>query len=138
MSLLVLHLTELKGTVLLDNPIPKQRITLRHYRVEFESAAESLACESLSFDTSFLTSTNIQVATQRGSGQKLSEGFPMSLDNAIVTSQEATEPVELSKNIPQFFTYDLSGLTCDSSVDLNDGGFVSIRLEFSFDNAVIV
>lgn len=138
MSLLVLDLTELKGTVLLDNPIPKQRITLRHYRVQFDSAAEALACGQLSFDTSFLTSTNIQVTSQRGSGQKISEGFPLSLDNAIVTNQEATEPVELSKNIPQFFTYDLSGLTCDSAAGLNDGGFVSCRLEFSFDNSVIV
>ena len=111
------------GTFSSGSEIPIQTLSIETVRVEFDTAADALACKRLYLEVPW-TSTNHLI--DKNIGRNF---IPFFLNNAAVTLNVGlNRPVYLSTNIPPNFQFNIWDDTFNAPT-----GFVSLDVCFAFD-----
>lgn len=121
------------GYVTISNPIPRQTLNLKSYRIEFDTTAHALACEYIKFvapcfqGNSLLSAKN---TTNTGYESSDINGLVVFVDNAKVTLQQCDISISLSKDITENFDFSIFGKALT--------GFASAHFIFEYSVGQIV
>lgn len=137
-NVLFLRLTQLNGNYqgAWSKPVPQQTLTLRAYRIEFDTAAHALACKFLRFSTYWLGGNATQSGIDYGPTADATytfyntKGVTVNIADQVVTDHADSQTnYDMSTDAPLSFDYSIYGIATT--------GFVELTLTFEYDIGVI-
>jgi len=131
-NVLNIRVTSTSGFIIssLQKPIPQQRITLKNFKIHFDSAAEALACDMIIFTCPWISSSScpnmIDTLSEAAFPFYRNGGIIFNVDNQVVTLAVNNEiTYDMSSDIAITYPYNLYGL--------NLAGFLSLSFQLEFD-----
>ena len=122
--ILKIYVDATSGIITCDYPIPPQKLTLKSYRIQFDSDANAKAAEVITFNTPWLK--NVTAARNDASTSTHAMlGYPLFLGITQIEVRDCNYSVELNKPIPRNYTYSIQGN--------NLTGFLNLQLIFQYD-----
>ena len=125
------YLTSTSGQITCDNPIQKQVIRLKSYRVEFSSDAAALLAKYIKIETPFLSGNGfLSAKTKTDTTYDTTSALVLLLDGTKVTLKTCDIPLFTSDIISESYKYQMHSF---SLADL-----VSVHLVFEYTYGDIV
>jgi hypothetical protein len=122
------------GSVTLPQPIPAQKITLKLYRIQFDTVAHSRENVAVMFSADWTRTSSLFNGQTEGVTAWNLGGLAIPVHDEVVSYNECDISFDLAKDIPQRFRYELTGVGNNGGLT----GFTNILLVFEYQYAAII
>lgn len=122
------------GIVILPQPIPAQKITLKSYRIQFDTVAHARENAAVMFNSDWTRNSSLFNGQTEGVTAWNLNGLPVIVHDEVVSYNECDISFDLGQDIPKRFNYFLTGVGNVGGLN----GFVNIMMIFEYQYAGIL